>query len=70
MNCIVLPLNIAFFVVSLIMDGKLLYELGSSSDRSSDADFHAASIMHIRSVLGCYRNEIQILSQFFTQTQR
>lgn len=69
MNCIVLPLYIAFFLVSLIMDGKLLYELRSSSDRSSDAHFHVASLIHLRDVLGCYRNEIQILSEFYADTE-
>lgn len=58
-----------FFLISLIMDGKLLYELGSSSDRSSDADFLVASMMHIMDVLGWYRNEIQMLSEFYADTE-
>lgn len=69
MNCTVLPLNIVFFLVSLIMDGKLLYEFGSSSDRSSDADFHAASMMHLKEVSGWYRNEIQMLSEFYADSE-
>lgn len=51
------------------MDGKLLYELGSSSDRSSVADFLAASMMRLRDVLGWYRNEIQMLSDFYADTE-
>jgi hypothetical protein len=50
------------------MDEKLLYELESSSDRSSDADFLVASMMHLRDVLGWYRNEIQMLSEFYADT--
>jgi hypothetical protein len=68
-NCIVLPSNFIFFLISLIMDGKLLHELGSSSDRSSDADFLAASMMHLQDVLGWYRNEIQMLSEFYADTE-
>jgi len=50
------------------MDEKLLYELESSSDHSSDADFLVASMMHLPDVLGWYRNEIQMLSEFYADT--
>jgi len=69
MNCIVLSLIIVLFLISLIMDGKLFYELGSSSDRSSDADFHAASIMHLWDVLACIGTEYRCCLSFM-QTQR
>jgi len=69
MNCIVLLLNIVFFLISLLMDGKLLYELWSSSDRSSDADSHAAGIMHIREVLAGI-GTIYRCCRSFMQTQR
>jgi hypothetical protein len=44
--CIYFHLNIVFFLISLIMDGKLLHELGTSLDCSSNADLLASSKMH------------------------
>ena len=69
MNCTVLSLNIVLFLISLLRDGKILYELGSSLDCSSDADFFATSMMHPPDVLGWYRNEIQMLSKFYVDTE-
>jgi len=50
------------------MDGKLLYYLGSSSDRSSDADFLAATVMELWDVLAG-GNEIQMLSEFYADKE-
>ena len=39
--------------------------MGSSAECSYDAEFFATTMMHLPSIVGCYRNEIQMRSTLY-----